>query len=82
MRVSEWQLTEWRVSFFLWHFGAEEGRFSADRCHLFRNKWHLRFEFSREFEAKVARFLLYVSRTFAKVALWQKNSVLINQQKT
>ena len=75
--MSEWQLTEWRVSFFLWHFGAEEWRSSAEEWRFSREKRHFRFEFSREFNAKVALFLLYVSDTFAKVALCRENSVLI-----
>ena len=48
---------------------GKEWRFSDEEWHFSRKKWHFRFQFSREFKAKVALFGGKVPLFFPKVAL-------------
>ena len=45
---------EWRFSDEEWHFSRKEWHFSRKEWHFSRKEWRFRFQFSREFKAKVA----------------------------
>ena len=48
---------------------GKEWRFSDEEWHFSRKEWHFRFQFSREFNAKMALFGGKVPLFFPKVAL-------------